>query len=284
MVVAGSNLKSFRIAVVAPGGRIAPETAERVQALVGSVYPTGEVEIHFHPQCFLSSGHFAGDDAARAGALIEVANDPRFDAVWFGRGGYGSCRIAGTVVAGLTEAARTKPFLGYSDAGVLLGALYRAGVGRPAHGPMPGDIVRDGGEAAVARGLSWLVRQDPAALEPTVAGGPPVLAYNVATLSSVLGTPYEPPMAGHVLMLEEVGEYMYRFDRYVFHVTAVAAAKGALGVRLGRVSQTLANVPEFGDAEEAITRTWCERSGLPYLGRADVGHDIDNKVVPFGVA
>ncbi len=34
--------------------------------------------------------------------------------------------------------------------------------------------------------------------------------------------------------------------------------------------------------EEAVTRHWCEKSGIPYLGRADIGHDIDNKVVPFG--
>jgi len=24
------------------------------------------------------------------------------------------------------------------------------------------------------------------------------------------------------------------------------------------------------------------RAGIPYLGRADIGHDIENKVVPFG--
>ncbi len=34
--------------------------------------------------------------------------------------------------------------------------------------------------------------------------------------------------------------------------------------------------------EEAVARYWCARSGIPYLGRADIGHDVDNKVVPFG--
>ena len=29
-------------------------------------------------------------------------------------------------------------------------------------------------------------------------------------------------------------------------------------------------------------RYWCRRSGIPWLGRADIGHDIDNKIVPFG--
>jgi muramoyltetrapeptide carboxypeptidase len=275
-------LSSFRIAVVAPGGRIAPEVAQQVLALAASHYPTDAVQIHFHPQCFMSSGHFAGDDAVRAAAFAEVANDPGVDAVWFGRGGYGACRMAAAAIGQLGPAARDKTYLGYSDAGALLGALYRAGIGRPAHGPMAGDIVRDGGEAAVLRALAYLTNQAPEALEPSIDSTVPVLAYNIAVLSSVLGTELEPPLAGHVLMLEEVGEYMYRLDRYLFHITSSATVRQVAGIRLGRVSATLANVPEFGEAEEAVIAHWCDRAAIPYLGRADIGHDIDNKVVPFG--
>ena len=36
-------------------------------------------------------GHFAGDDALRARAFVEVANDEGYDALWFARGGYGCC-------------------------------------------------------------------------------------------------------------------------------------------------------------------------------------------------
>ena len=83
-------------------------------------------------------------------------------------------------------------------------------------------------------------------------------------------------------MLEEVGEYMYRLDRYLFHITAQPAVQRCVGIRLDRVSQTFANVPEFGDAEEQIIELWCQRSGIPYLGHVDIGHDADHKVVPFG--
>jgi muramoyltetrapeptide carboxypeptidase len=34
--------------------------------------------------------------------------------------------------------------------------------------------------------------------------------------------------------------------------------------------------------EEQVVQHWCNVSGIPYLGRADIGHDADNKVVPFG--
>jgi hypothetical protein len=27
---------------------------------------------------------------------------------------------------------------------------------------------------------------------------------------------------------------------------------------------------------------WCARTGIAYLGRADIGHDAHNKIVPYG--
>ena len=42
------------------------------------------------------------------------------------------------------------------------------------------------------------------------------------------------------------------------------------------------NDPDFGENEVQVIERWCKRSGIPYLGRADIGHDIDNKIVPFG--
>jgi muramoyltetrapeptide carboxypeptidase len=275
-------LARYRIAVVAPGAHIPPETAERVLALAASHYPSDALEIHFHPQCFLSQGHFAGPDEARTAAFIEAANDPGFDAVWIGRGGYGACRMAPAALAGLGPAAASKTFLGYSDGGALLGGLYRAGIGRPVHAPIPGDIIRDDGERAVLRTLRYLVDGDQTGVEGSDDAGAPRLAFNIAVLSSILGSDLEPDFTSHVLMLEEVGEYMYRLDRYLFHITSQASVRQCIGIRLGRVSQTIANVPEFGDAEEQIIELWCARAGIPYLGRADIGHDVDNKIVPFG--
>jgi len=272
----------MRIAVVAPSRPIAPETANRVRALAAERWG-GTVELAFHPQCFLSEGHFAGSDAARAEAFVEAANDPAVDAVWFARGGYGSGRMVEAALAGLGPAARDKAYLGYSDGGVLLSALHRAGIGAPAHGPMVDDVRREGGEAAVLRALSWLVERDPAALEGGLAKDPgPPLAFNIAILSGLLGTPWEPGFEGRVLLLEEVAEPTYRTDRMLWQITSSPRVRRAAGIRLGRCTQVVPNDPDFGRAEEAIAREWCERSGIAWLGRADIGHDAENKVVPFG--
>jgi muramoyltetrapeptide carboxypeptidase len=271
----------MRIGIVAPSTPILPETAQRVTALAAQASPGAELV--FHPQCFLSHRHFAGEDAVRADAFVEVANDPAFDALWFARGGYGSCRIAEAVLARLGAAARSKAYLGYSDAGYMLAGLYRAGFERVAHGPMPQDVRRAGGDAAVLRALAWLTAGDPAALEPGL-GEAPAAAFNITVFSQLLGTPLEPDLAGHVLMLEDVSEHMYRTDRSLFHITGNARVREVAGIRLGRCTDVPDNDPDFGASEEEVFRYWCGRSGIPYLGRADIGHDADNKVVPFGKA
>lgn len=272
---------SIRIGVVAPSSRIEPGFETRIHDLAARLYPSNTPEIVFHPQCYLAHGHFAGDDAARAAAFLDYANDPAFDALWLARGGYGAGRLIEAVLAGVKPAARDKAYLGYSDAGSLLAALYGKGFGRVAHGPMPRDITRHGGEAAVARALAWLVDQAPASLEPSVGEGP-AAAFNMAVFSALIGTPFQPDLTGHILMLEEINEYMYRVDRFLFHITSNDNVRRAAGLRLGRVSQTPPNDPDFAMTEEEVARLWCARSGISYLGRADIGHDADNKVVPFG--
>jgi muramoyltetrapeptide carboxypeptidase len=272
----------MRIAVVAPSTPLAPELADKVRAQAARDFPA--MELVFHPQCFIRHRHFAGEDPVRAAAFVEMANDPAFDAIWCARGGYGSNRIAEAVIAALGPCARDKAYLGYSDAGFLFAGLYRAGFRNVAHGPMVMDARREGGEAAITRALSWLERRAPDALEPAVDGSVPTVAFNITVLSQLLGTALEPDLSGHVLMLEDVAEHMYRTDRALFHITGNAAIRRVAGIRFGRCTEVLENDPDFGMDAEDVVRHWCGVSGIPYFGRADIGHDAGNRIVPFGIA
>jgi muramoyltetrapeptide carboxypeptidase len=265
----------MRIAVVAPSCTLKREAAERVQAIVAA---RGDCELWVHPQCFLESGHFAGPDDARLAAMREVMADAAVDAVWFARGGYGSNRIAEAALADLPETARSKTYLGYSDPGFLLAGLHKDGIDA-AWGPMPQDVLRDGGEVAISRALDWLVRRDSSALEPQLQ--PPAMAFNLTVLSNLLGTPMEPDFSGVDLLIEDIGEQLYRIDRVMFHVTSSPNVRRVARLRLGRVSDVLENNPDFASDEVSIVEDWCRRSGISYDGRADIGHDAGNKVVPF---
>jgi muramoyltetrapeptide carboxypeptidase len=283
----------MRIGIVAPSCPLGPEVPARLEAIANHHFGAHAPEFIVHPQCFRKSGHFAGPDQQREDVFVDMANDPSLDAIWFARGGYGACRIAQPAIKRLGEAARAKAYLGYSDAGFILAGLYARGIGRVAHGPMPADLLREGGDAAIVRALSWLIGN---VVTPDVSEEPPRLnlspplfraatkhaAFNLTVLSQLLGTSLEPDLTDHVLMIEEVSEYMYRIDRSLFHLTSQPSIRAVAGIKLGRCSQIPVNDVDFGMDEVALIEQWCAVSGIAYLGRADIGHDAANKVIPFG--
>jgi muramoyltetrapeptide carboxypeptidase len=144
---------------------------------------------------------------------------------------------------------------------------------------MIADIRREHGEAAVRRALAFLAGATDG-LEPTLdEERRPVVAFNLMTLAMLCGTRLMPGLAGHVVMIEEVSEYLYAIDRLFFHVTAHLG--GVAGVRLGRVD-SLDNDRPFGASATEIAQDWCLRHAIPFLGPADIGHDAANRIVPFG--
>ncbi len=270
----------MKIGICAPSTPFTRDDTDRVVALAAISHP--QAELVFADQCFFKAGHFAGLDAERLTAFVEMASDPAFDAIWFARGGYGACRIAADAVAALGPSARDKLFIGYSDAGNMLAALYGAGFDQVTHGPMPADIRRDGGEAAVTRALDWICARERSALEPSLLAGQKYAAFNVVTLGMLLGTRIAPNLSHHVLMIEEVSEHLYAFDRAFFHLSESLRDAKLTGIALGRVSDLKENDREFGHDAEEIARFWCTRTGIEFLGAADIGHDVGNHVVPFG--
>jgi muramoyltetrapeptide carboxypeptidase len=145
---------------------------------------------------------------------------------------------------------------------------------------MVADIRRVGGEDAVRRSLGYLAG-DRSGLEPGLDQHP-AAAFNLVTLAMLCGTPLMPGLAGHVVLVEEVSEHLYAVDRLFFHLTAHLG--GIAGLRLGRVSDVPENDIAFGAGAEEIAQHWCARHSIPYLGRADIGHDSANTIVPFGLA
>jgi muramoyltetrapeptide carboxypeptidase len=267
------------IAICAPATPITREHQVALEELLASEFSAHRVT--FHDQCFESAGHFAGDDLRRLSALLECANDPGFDVVWFAKGGYGSNRIAEAAVQQMNRAARAKTFVGFSDCGYLLAALYRARIGQSVHGHMPVSARSEGGREAIRRVLRWL-EGDTSGLEPSLDGVTPAAAFNLITLAMIAGTPIMPDLTGHVVMVEEVSEHMYSIDRLFFHLAGTLPR--IAGLRLGTITDVPENYVEFGQNEEEIARFWCDRMGVPYLGRAEIGHTSANRVVPFGLA
>ena len=270
-----------RIGICAPSTPFTRDAADRVIALAARTHPLAE--LIFDEQCFFEEGHFAGSDKQRTDSFVALANDPSIDAIWFARGGYGAARMAEAAIGQLDGIAKGKTYLGYSDAGNLLGALYRAGFEEVAHGPMPADITRPGGNEAVRRALDWIVHKQQNTLEPSLRSGKKHAAFNVMTLAMMTGTNLMPDLRDHILFVEEISEYLYAFDRAMFHLCGNLADRGLSGIKLGNVSDIPENDRPFGENPEAIVKRWSEKNEIPYLGRSQIGHDVENRIVPFGL-
>ena len=245
------------------------------------------VELVFHPQCFLSCAAISPAATRRAPqAFVEVANDPGFDALWFARGGYGANRIAERAMARAERRRRgTRLYLGYSDAGFLLAGLYRRGLSRSSRtGRCVADINREGGEAAVERALAFLADARAETLEPSRRRpNPPRRSTSRILSPPVSARRSQPDLSGPCA---DAGRGVrahlpHRPLAVSPHRRAPRSARSpASGWAAAATSRP--TIPHFGSDEEEVVEHWCARAGIPYLGRADIGHDIDNKVVPFG--
>ncbi len=267
----------MKVNICAPARSLSRDAADRLLGLAAAEFP--KLELNVLPQCFEADGHFAGSDESRAAGFLTAANDPEADAVWFARGGYGSCRLLSRVLPELGQAARRKTYIGYSDAGFLLAALAKGGFGRSVHGPMVTDILRGGGSDAARRVLRFLAgRLDPADTEAEGA-----FAFNLTVLAHLCATPHLPDLQGTDVLVEDVDEHLYALDRSFFSVMASGVLDRTRGLRLGRVSQIPENDIGFGEDAETMAKRWCDEFGVAYLGRADIGHDAGNKLVTFPV-
>lgn len=272
----------MKIAVMAPANRVDEHALDALPAIAADY----GVELVIDPQSWASGGGhtWAGPDQQRADTFLKYANDPSVHALWFARGGYGSNRLFPLIFPHLEATAKTKSYIGYSDMGFLLGALYAKKIGKPIHGPMPIDVTRNDNGASVRRTLGWLVKGDKSGLEPGIVGsGRPAAAFNLSILAAMVGTPWLPNLTDHDLLVEEVSEHLYRVDRMMFTLANSTQLSGIASLRVGSVTLPKADgQADFGQGPDQIAWNWSKLMKVPYQGRALIGHDANNHVVPFG--
>jgi len=85
----------------------------------------------------------------------------------------------------------------------------------------------------------------------------------MTVLSHLLGTPYMPDLEGHVLMLEEVSEHMYRIDRAMFHITSIQVS-GRLPASGSAVAAPFRpTIPNFGKRKKRLRSTGASAPASP---------------------
>ena len=253
----------MRIAVVAPSSRPSEEAARRVTAIAERLHPG--LEVYFHPQCFLAHNHFAGTDAERGAALVEVANDPGFDAIWFRAAALAPVSPAEAALAASGRRRAAKRGSCYSDAGIGSPPLPSGFPIIASLGRCRQDALARGGEAAVAPRSDWLVAARPAAWNTASRSADSHAAFNMTF--SLLGTPRPPVSPGHVCSRGAFRAYV-RIDLSLFHI--MSRHRSPHRAHAGARSEVPAQRSRLRE-DRTASPVRCARAGSPYLVRADIG-------------
>jgi muramoyltetrapeptide carboxypeptidase len=229
-------------------------------------------------------GFLAGTDAERAQGYRELVRDPRVDAIFFARGGYGSSRILARLD---TEELRAnaKIHLGGSDLTALFAFAQRHANLVTFYGPMVAVELAGGGAP-----LDWedVLRGDPPAPhaiapENVLTGGRaegPLVGGCLSILASLCGTPEEIRGEGAILFWEDTGEDTYRLDRMLTQLERSESLRRAArhGHRLGRAA------PRPGERRDrgAYLRERFAGAGFPVAMGLACGHRESPRTLPLG--
>ncbi|MBW2461206.1 MAG: LD-carboxypeptidase [Deltaproteobacteria bacterium] len=266
-----------RLAVIAPSSPF-PEDHFRI----GVERLRERYEVSWDEGLFAKHGYLAGDDARRLEELRAAITDPAIDGIVAARGGYGATRLLPDLdVALVTKHA--KPLIGFSDVTALHSLWARAGL-RSLHGAMVAALGRADAalmprwfaavEGGVAKPLSGLGCIAPGRGEGPLVGG------NLAVLAALVGTGFEPPLAGAVLFLEDIGERPYRIDRTLTTLRQAGWLSRIEGVALGHFTDC--DTGDDGISVEAVLRERLGGLGVPVISGVPSGHVADNVELPFG--
>jgi muramoyltetrapeptide carboxypeptidase len=273
-----------RVAVVSPSG---PVRIERLDAGLAVLASWGlDVRVGDHARGRHERfGYLAADDAARAEDLTRAWRDPDVSAVFCARGGYGSQRMVDLLDWTSLAAARPKVLVGFSD----VTALHQAFASRlglsTVHGPVVTSLAA-GDDDSREHLRSMLfdpvpgTSLTPVPLRSLVAGRAEggLVGGNLALLAAEAGSPNAWPAAESIVVLEDVGEELYRLDRMLTQLLRSGWWDRARGVVLGQFT-------DCGSPESvaALVGDRLAPLGLPMVMDAPFGHGSRNLAFPFGV-
>ena len=218
------------MALVAPAGPLrGPEDLHRAQDNARSLGWQPVTASHV----LARDGYLAGSDANRLADLNDALTDEHTDAIWCVRGGYGAMRLLG----GIDYAAmrrRPKPIVGYSDITALHAAIGTRCETVTYHGPTARAELTPFSRSSLQRALDGGDPCGEATEAVTLRAGRArgrLVGGNLAMLTALCGTPYEPDYDGAILVVEDVNEAVYRIEKMKKADAVIAAAAALDGTR-----------------------------------------------------
>ena len=230
-------------------------------------------------------GFLAGTDAERADGYRELVRDPKIDAIFFARGGYGAARVLPRLDPAEIR-SNPKIHLGGSDLTALFAFAWRHASLVTGYGPMVAVEMAGDGELDWESVLSGELPR-PHSVAPgdaiaTGAGEGPLVGGCLSLIASLCGTPEAVEAAGSVLFWEDVGEEIYRLDRMLTQLERSGTFDGLQAMVIGSIAPGRRAGAESPDD----VRAWLEQrfAGAPFpvaMG-FPAGHLEETRTIPLG--
>ena len=232
-----------KIAIVAPAGPEGPEAIDSG----GRILNDWGIATVVMPHVFSGGAekYLAASRSDRLADLQQCWQEPDIDLVMCSRGGFGTAHLLPDLPWPLLR-SKAIPLVGYSDITALHLAMYGQGCGPLIAAPMCArlkDLVDDDYTFRYyARALQDRVTPEPVILPDgsrrltilrpgTVSA--PLLAVNLTVAVSLCGTPFMPDLRGHILLVEDVSEAVYRLDRVLTQLALCGVVEGLAGLVFG---------------------------------------------------
>jgi len=239
-------------------------------------------------------GYFAGHDEQRAADLNRMFADDSVDAILPFRGGWGCNRILNLIDY---DVIRNNPkiLVGFSDITSLLNAIYAKTGLITFHGPVGKVDWTDYTTKHFRKGLSY---QDPYTLDipkndlcedcnslsvisPGKATGR-LLGGNLSVLTAMMGSDYTPDWEGNILLLEDIGEDVYRIDRMLTQLKLNGVFDKISGLVFGQCS-SCDRANSYSLTLEQVFDDHIKPFGIPAYSGAMFGHMNKMVTLPVGM-
>lgn len=280
------------VGLVAPASAVTlPFELDRAQHWISGMGLVARPAAHIGAQF----GYLAGTDAERAEDLNAMFADPEVRAIFAVRGGWGGARILERL-DWATIRANPKLVIGYSDTTALHFAIA-ARAGFPSlHAPNAASRweqasweslwrIAFAGEAAELGGAAVeeaVGRPGQTLVSGTARGR--LVGGNLTILSTLMGTPWLPDLAGTVLFLEDINEEPYRVDRMLQQLRLAGVFDAVAGVVFGQCTRCTSRDPEYrGFTVEDVLAQHLGDLGKPVITGFNTGHVRNQLVLPVGV-
>ena len=274
-----------RVALIAPAGPLSlPADIDRAMAnarTLGWEPVIGEHAREKHT-------YFAGHDDERLSDLNTALRDDSIAVLWCLRGGYGAMRLLeGVDYAALRNTP--KVLIGYSDITAFHCAIAtRCGLSS-IHGPTARGRLTAFSERSLRAAV--LRSENPCGAAPsarTLVGGRArghLVGGNLALLTALHGTPYQPRYEGSILVLEDVNEAPYRIERMLLQLRLSGALQSCAGLAFGSFTNTGERDAGLGGSRslDVVLREAADLAGVPALANIPMGHIDDQWSIPLGM-